>query len=207
MTPAFDDLPVALPAGCAGVRIDVASVSTMVDDSARRAEFLAGRLAAAEAMRLVGVVDGGVLGRTSDGAPAWPDGITGSISHHSGVACAVVSAEARSLGVDIAPLLADARLAAVTRRCLGDAEQSRWPSPHEVTVVFAAKESIYKAAQPLVGRYIGFDEAEVIEQSGESWAARLGERLASELGGGWVSGRHAWDHDLVYAVLALSTPD
>lgn len=205
MTPAFADLPVELPAGCAGVRIDVASVSPMVADSARRAEFIAGRLAAAESMRRVGVVDGGVLGRTSDGAPAWPDGITGSISHHSGVACAVVSADARGLGVDIAPLLSDARLVAVTRRCLSEAERSRWPESREVTVIFAAKESIYKAAQPLVGRYIGFDEADVIEQSGGSWTARLGERLASEIGLGWVTGSFAWESDLVYSVLALES--
>lgn len=203
MTPAFADLPVGLPAGCAGVRIGVASVSPMAPDSARRAEFIAGRLAAAESMRRVGVVDGGVLGRTSDGAPAWPDGIIGSISHHSGVACAVVSADARGLGVDIAPLLSDARLVAVTRRCLSEAERSRWPEPREVTVVFAAKESIYKAARPLVGRYIGFDEADIIEQSGGSWTARLGERLASEISLGWVTGSFAWESDLVYSILAL----
>jgi 4'-phosphopantetheinyl transferase EntD len=53
MTPAFDGLPVTLPPGCAGARIAVSTVATMVDDaeSGRRADFLAGRLAAAEAMR------------------------------------------------------------------------------------------------------------------------------------------------------------
>jgi enterobactin synthetase component D len=203
MTPAFADLPVALPVDCAGVRIDVASVSTMVDHSARRAEFLAGRLAAAEAMRRVGVVDGGVLGRTPDGAPAWPDGVTGSISHHSGIACAVASNSSIGMGVDIAPLLAESQLRAVVRRCLIDPERERWQSPPEVAVVFAAKESIYKAAHPRVGRYIGFDEADIIEQSGGEWTARLGEQLTSELGVGWISGAYAWESDLVYVVLAL----
>ncbi len=208
MTPTFADLPVALPVGCVGVRIDVASVSTMVGESgsARRAEFLAGRLAAAEEMRRVGVVDGGVLGRTSDGAPAWPQGVTGSISHHSGIACAVASNAAMGMGVDIAPLLGESQLRAVVRRCLIDPERERWPSPPEVAVVFAAKESIYKAAHPHVGRHIGFDEADVIEQSGGSWTARLGERLAAELGVGWVSGSFAWESDLVYTALALDLP-
>lgn len=205
MTPAFADLPVALPAGSVGVRIDVASVSTMMDESgsARRAEFLAGRLAAAEAMRRLDIEPGGVLGRTPDGAPVWPEGVTGSISHHSGVACAVVSADARGVGVDIAPLLAESQLRAVTRRCLVDPERERWQSAREVAVVFAAKETIYKAAHPRVGRYVGFDEADVIEQTGGAWTARLGEQLAREIGVGWVSGAFAWESELVYTVLAL----
>lgn len=205
MIPAFADLPVALPAGSVGVRIDVASVSTMMDESgsARRAEFLAGRLAAAEAMRRLDIEPGGVLGRTPDGAPVWPEGVTGSISHHSGVACAVVSADARGVGVDIAPLLAESQLRAVTRRCLVDPERERWQSAREVAVVFAAKETIYKAAHPRVGRYVGFDEADVIEQTGGAWTARLGEQLAREIGVGWVSGAFAWESELVYTVLAL----
>ncbi len=205
MTPAFDDLPVALPPGCAGARVAVSTVATMVDDaeSGRRADFLAGRLAAAEAMRRLGIEPGGVLGRTPDGAPAWPDDIAGSISHHSGIACAVVSEDARGVGVDIAPLLAEAQLRAVTRRCLVDAERERWQAAREVAVAFAAKESIYKAAHPRVGRYIGFDEAEVIEQVDGAWTARLGEQLSREIGVGWVSGAFAWESDLVYAVLAL----
>jgi 4'-phosphopantetheinyl transferase EntD len=123
--------------------------------------------------------------------------------HHSGVACAVVSDVAAGVGVDIAPLLAESQLRAVVRRCLIDPERERWQSPPEVAAVFAAKESIYKAAHPRVGRYIGFDEAEIIEQVDGAWTARLGERLASELGVGWVSGSFAWESDLVYSVLAL----
>lgn len=206
MTPAFSDLPVAPPAGCVGVRIDVASVSAMAGDdpaTSRRADFLAGRLAAAEAIRRIGLDDVGLLRRTPDGAPAWPDGLAGSISHHSGVACAVVSEVAAGVGVDIAPLLAESQLRAVVRRCLIDPERERWQSPPEVAVVFAAKESIYKAMQPRAGRYIGFDEADIIEQVDGAWTARLGERLAGEVGVGWVSGSFAWESDLVYSVLAL----
>ena len=206
MSPALDDLPVDLPPGCAGARIDVLTVAAMAGDdpsASRRADFLAGRLAAAEAMRRLGIEPGGVLGRTSEGAPAWPVGVAGSISHHSGVACAVVSDAAAGVGVDITPLLAESQLRAVVRRCLIDPERERWQSPHEVAVVFAAKESIYKAAQPQVGRYIGFDEADIIEQVDGAWTARLGERLAGELGVGWVSGSFAWESDLVYTVLAL----
>ena len=156
MSAAVDDLPVALPPGCAGARINVLTVAAMAGDdpsASRRADFLAGRLAAAEAMRRLGIEAGGVLGRTSEGAPAWPVGVAGSISHHSGVACAVVSEVAAGVGVDITPLLAESQLRAVVRRCLIDPARERWQSPHEVAVVFAATESIYKAAQPPVGRH------------------------------------------------------
>ena len=64
MTPTFAPLPVALPLGCHGARVDVATVAPLVAampagdwpeamrDAAdsRRADFLAGRLAAREAV-------------------------------------------------------------------------------------------------------------------------------------------------------------
>lgn len=206
MTPAFDDLPVALPPGCVGARIAVSAVTSMINDpdgSRRRAEFLAGRLAAAEAIRRAGQADAGLLGRSPTGAPEWPAGIAGAISHHSGVACAVVSMDAVGVGVDISPVLSESQLRAVERRSLVASERERWRSPRGVAVVFAVKEAIYKAAHPRVLRHIGFDEAEIIEQVDGAWTARLGERLARELGVGWVSGAFAWESELAYVVLAL----
>ena len=239
MTPAFDDLPVALPAGCAGARVagdpsgwaEAFDWPTELTDAAatRRADFLMGRLAAVEALRRLGAE--GSVGRSPEGAPVWPEGIAGSLTHHSGVAAAVVGRGAdgqgyAGLGIDICPRLEGDRLRAVVRQCLTEAEREAWTSEEAATLAFAAKESIYKAAYPRAQRFIGFDEAEIVDvgDSGRStvekrhpvdafdrrtragtWTAVLADELARLLGVDTVTGSYAWDGELVYAVLALES--
>ena len=239
MTPAFDDLPVALPAGCAGARVagdpsgwaEVFDWPTELTDAAisRRSDFLMGRLAAVEALRRLGAE--GSVGRSPEGAPVWPEGIAGSLTHHSGVAAAVVGRGAdgqgyAGLGIDICPRLEGDRLRAVVRQCLTEAEREAWASEEAATLAFAAKESIYKAAYPRAQRFIGFDEAEIVDvgDGGRStvekrhavdafdrrthagtWTAVLADELARLLGVDTVTGSYAWDGELVYAVLALES--
>ena len=241
MTPAFDDLPVALPAGCAGARVagdpsgwaEAFDWPTEMTDAAatRRADFLMGRLAAVEALRRLGAE--GSVGRSPEGAPVWPEGIAGSLTHHSGVAAAVVGRGAdgqgyAGLGIDICPRLEGDRLRAVVRQCLTEAEREAWTSEEAATLAFAAKESIYKAAYPRAQRFIGFDEAEIVDvdvgDGGRSavekrhpvdafdrrthagtWTAVLADELARLLGVDTVTGSYAWDGELVYAVLALES--
>ena len=234
MTPAFDDLPVTLPPGCVGARVvgDPAAWSEAFDwpteltDAAatRRADFLMGRLAAVEALRRLGVE--GSVGRSSDGAPVWPEGVAGSLTHHSAVAAAVVGRDIAGLGIDICPRLDGDRLRAVVRQCLTEAECERWAGEEAATVAFAAKESIYKAAYPRAQRFIGFAEAEILTiDTGRSavekchpvdvsdrrtqagtWTARVSGPLAEEIGVDAVTGSYAWDGSLLYAVLALESP-
>ena len=213
MTPAFDNLPVALPAGCAGARVagdpsgwaEAFDWPTELTDAAvsRRSDFLMGRLAAVEALRRLGAE--GSVGRSPDGAPVWPAGIAGSLTHHSGVAAAVVGRDLEGLGIDICPRLEGDRLRAVVRQCLTEAEREAWASEEAATLAFAAKESIYKAAYPRAQRFIGFDEAEIVDVGDGTWAARLCGPLADELGVDTVMGTHAWDGSLLYAVLALES--
>jgi 4'-phosphopantetheinyl transferase EntD len=239
MTPAFDDLPVALPAGCVGARVagdpsgwaEAFDWPTELTDAAatRRADFLMGRLAAVEALRRLGAE--GSVGRSPEGAPVWPEGIAGSLTHHSGVAAAVVGRGAdgqgyAGLGIDICPRLEGDRLRAVVRQCLTEAEREAWTSEEAATLAFAAKESIYKAAYPRAQRFIGFDEAEIVDvgDAGRSrvekhhpvdafdrrthagtWTAVLADELARLLGVDTVTGSYAWDGELVYAVLALDS--
>ena len=239
MTPAFDDLPVALPAGCVGARVagdpsgwaEAFDWPTELTDAAatRRADFLMGRLAAVEALRRLGAE--GSVGRSPEGAPVWPEGIAGSLTHHSGVAAAVVGRGAdgqgyAGLGIDICPRLEGDRLRAVVRQCLTEAEREAWTSEEAATLAFAAKESIYKAAYPRAQRFIGFDEAEIVDVGdgvrstvekrhavdafdrrthAGTWTAVLADELARLLGVDTVTGSYAWDGELVYAVLALES--
>ena len=236
MTLRFAPLPVALPPGCSGVRVDVAEVAPLVAvmpsgdwpesmrgaADSRRADYLAGRLAAREAVRLATSLDARI-GRADDGSPVWPDGVEGSISHYRGVAAAVAREARGGIGIDIAPLLDGDRLQAVVRRCLTDAERSRQPSDAEVSLAFAAKEALFKAVHARVQRHVGFDEAEVVVTDGPgstvdmghpvdvsdrrtqtgTWTAVLADDLARQFSIATVHGTYAWEHGLVYAVVAL----
>ncbi|QDL94413.1 4'-phosphopantetheinyl transferase superfamily protein (plasmid) [Paroceanicella profunda] len=133
----------------------------------RRAEFLAGRLCAMAALRaLTGVAAPVPVGPGR--APLWPEGVAGSLTHSGGRALAVVgrAAEWPFLGLDLEPVMTDARAAPLADSILapGDAEQCPpgiGPGAF-TTLVFCAKEAVYKAVYPRVRRVVDFQEARVL---------------------------------------------
>lgn len=140
----------------------------------RRRQFAAGRHLARLAMDQLGVAAGPV-GRDENAAPAWPGGLVGSISHSAEVAVAAVAAQGHCLGLGIdledpgrvGPRLHPRVFTAAERQLLAAAD------PRLPGVLFAAKEAGYKAVQPLVGRYIGFHEAEVsVDWNARRWRLR-----------------------------------
>ena len=155
----------------------------------RRAEFGDGRWCAHRALRGLGV-DGPIL-RGDKGMPLFPGAVTGTISHTSGLRAALVGRTDRwrSLGLDVevARRLPDGVLSVVSsereRLALQRAAQ-RAPGQALGTVLFSAKEAVYKAWFPLAGRFLDFDEVELhLEVS-----ARVGSRPGAgtaEAGGTW----------------------
>ncbi len=97
------------------------------------------------------------------GAPTLPPGLSGSISHKRTRAAALVADSRHGhVGVDLertAPTKLD-----IGRRILTANE------PHvqgaELLRVFSIKEAIYKAIDPIVRRYVGFQEVELAIGSG-----------------------------------------
>lgn len=152
----------------------------------RRRQFSTGRHLAHRAMAALGRA-GGPVSRTADGGPIWPGGLVGSISHSGQLALAAVArAEAcGGLGVDleeparVGPHLYRRLFTAAERESLaqGDAD------PRLAGLLFAAKEAGYKLVQPRVGRYIGFQEAEVsVDWAGGTWRLRyLGDHEPNRL--------------------------
>lgn len=139
----------------------------------RRAEFLAGRWAAREALARLGI--DAIPGRSEAGLPLWPAQATGSITHGGDRALSAVArrADVRSLGIDAERLMLRAS-AELCRRICDDAELrpleralSR-PPEHVLTLAFSAKESLYKCLYPLVGTFMDFHAARVT--SVEPWA-------------------------------------
>jgi 4'-phosphopantetheinyl transferase EntD len=155
----------------------------------RRDEFAAGRLCAAAALQALGShslrVD-----REEGGAPIWPPGVCGSISHNDDVAAAVVcrAEEVRAIGVDIEkvgsvePVLWTMLFSEAEHRQLAAAD----PRTQDVlaTTMFTAKEAFYKAQWPITREWLDFLDVE-IEVSGcafavlprqrRSWTWRLDE--------------------------------
>ncbi len=130
-----------------------------------RSSFVAGRLAAHAALAAAGGPAGPVL-RRGRGGPLAPDGWQVSISHKRGLAVALAApADGARLGVDLElwgrarPAIMRQILTPRERAALDGLDESAvWP---RVLAAFSVKEAVYKALEPFVGRYVGFEEAEV----------------------------------------------
>lgn len=159
----------------------------------RKAEFLAGRLAAKRALGALGI--DATPGRNDDGSPHWPGDVVGSITHGAARAlCAVAPrSELRSLGIDAERLMPASvslelkqRICSVDERQLLTAEVFA-PEHHLVTFAFSAKESLYKCLYPLVGQFMDFNAARVVAASAtaDSTEGTLRGELTLELAVDW----------------------
>ncbi|MDD9952503.1 MAG: 4'-phosphopantetheinyl transferase superfamily protein [Zetaproteobacteria bacterium] len=129
--------------------------------------FCAGRLAAWEALQNYGLAgDATVIGRFPSGAPKWPEGFCGSISHNRHVAWAVVSGypECISVGIDVEEASRFVSKFHLWKRIACVQEQVRlqdlpFIEAEVLCLLFSAKEAIYKCIFPVVGHFFGFHEA------------------------------------------------
>lgn len=116
----------------------------------RRREFALGRACARAALAAMGV-EAAAIGRDPRGAPLWPTGVVGSITHTEGYTCALVGAAARfsAMGVDAERVggVGDELLP----RLFDDAERARLMAMDDAqrriaaTLGFSAKEACFKA--------------------------------------------------------------
>ncbi|HEY6079371.1 MAG TPA: 4'-phosphopantetheinyl transferase superfamily protein [Polyangiaceae bacterium] len=157
----------------------------------RRAEFMAGRFAASQALRRLGV--DGTPGRNDDGSPRWPDAVVGSITHGAERAlCAVARrGEVVALGIDAERMMAEDTSVELRRRICSASELATLsaallaPEHELVSLVFSAKESLYKCLYPLVGRYMGFEAARVVAVETRAFDRRSHGTLTFELSQEW----------------------
>lgn len=143
----------------------------------RRREFATGRSCARSALAALGVAPGPIL-RGERGAPQWPPGIVGSITHCAGyrAAAAARASDVAAIGLDAEP---DAPLPRGVLDMISLPEERAalrglpagacWDR-----LLFCAKESVYKAWFPLTRRWLGFEEARVtINAADGTFEARL----------------------------------
>ncbi|MEU5683569.1 4'-phosphopantetheinyl transferase superfamily protein [Streptomyces venezuelae] len=146
----------------------------------RRNEFTTVRHCARTALARIGVPPAPIL-PGHRGAPGWPDGVVGSMTHCAGYRAAVVAraGEVTSVGIDAEPgeplrdpdvlnLVADE-----TERAVLASLGSRQPATPWDRLLFSAKESVYKTWFPLTGRWLGFEDARVELAPDGTFTARL----------------------------------
>ena len=121
----------------------------------------------------------------------------------------------RAIGVDVERWLDDDAPARLGAALAGAGEldalvaQTSWPAARVLTVLFSAKESIYKCLFPGVRTYFGFEAAwlERVEAVGGAegrFEARLTEALGADLPAGFVlRGRFDCLDEVVVTALVL----
>lgn len=142
----------------------------------RQMEHLAGRIAAACALKAVGVK--GVPGTGDQRQPLWPAPWSGSISHCDTSALAVVAA--RPVGIDIENVLTLALAEELESSIISPAERgvlkaSGLPFELALTLAFSAKESGFKALPLAQQAGTGFMHFRITDIQGEVitlWTAR-----------------------------------
>ncbi|MFI6054721.1 4'-phosphopantetheinyl transferase [Streptomyces violascens] len=182
----------------------------------RRREFSTVRACARTALSRLGAPRTPLL-PGSRGAPLWPAGVVGSMTHCEGYRAAAVAraADVTTIGVDAEPnrpLRERGVLELVTlpqERYQIDSLSAQRPEVCWDRLVFSAKESVYKAWYPLTGRFLDFDEALLsIDPEGRRFTARLlvdglvvdGVRV-TQFSGVWAAGA-----GVLLTAIALRTP-
>jgi len=167
---------------------DEAAFPDPTEPVVRRRASGAARLAARAALAALGGPSDAPLARALGGFARWPAGYVGSLAHDADIAVAVAARAdaAAALGVDVEPaeplppdvaeiaLLPGERRAAARDLRLGRA-------------VFAAKEAVYKAINPLDGTPLEYEDIEIDLEAG---VARLSDgrrlRLDFARGARWI---------------------
>jgi enterobactin synthetase component D len=181
----------------------------------RQLHFRAGRFCAARALAALGRgPDSLHVARGKAGAPVWPEGIAGSITHTEGFASAAVArtSDFPAIGIDTEPIVSSARARniaqAVAWACeLAEARGAGCDRLEALTLVFSAKESIFKCLHAHVGRWFGFHDVRLVEVDGRRGAFRV--RVVKTLSEGFpadtmLDGRFEIDGPRVHTGVALA---
>lgn len=145
----------------------------------RQAEFRAVRACARRALAALGQPAAPLL-PGERGAPRWPNGVVGSMTHCDGYRAAAVApaSDVVTVGIDAEP---DAPLPEGVLEAIGRPEElpqlaelhraESGVSPDRL--LFSAKESVYKAWFPLTGLMLDFSEATLTLRPDGTFTARL----------------------------------
>jgi len=212
-----------LPAGTASAEAfgDPDSLSLFPEEEAqisravekRRREFGTVRLCARRALAELGVPAAPIL-PGERGAPQWPAGVVGSMTHCDGYRAAAValSDAIATIGIDAEPhaplpdgILGHIALAS-EQTLLAELGRAS-PAVHWDRLLFCAKESVYKAWFPLARTWLGFEEADIVLRPDGTFSARLLAASTPVLAGQALTGFEGrWLARRGLAITAISLP-
>lgn len=132
----------------------------------RRRDFIGARHCAREALAQLGE-PAVAIGKGEMGAPIWPRGVVGSLTHCDGYRAAALAHRLRfrSVGIDAEPhgKLPDGILDSVSLPAERQWLSAALPGTdlHLDRLLFCAKEATYKTWYPLTSRWLGFEDAHI----------------------------------------------
>ena len=156
----------------------------------RRSEFLAGRVCAQHALAQLGTHGlAGSIDKRRD--PIWPVGYVGAITHSHGVAAALVGPQShwQGIGLDVEHWIAPESARHLSSAILEPHETALLSNDDaifakQLTLIFSAKESVFKALNPVTGTSFYFHDASLVALNEQS----LQLRLDCTLDGQWQAG-------------------
>lgn len=180
----------------------------------RKLEYMAGRSCVQEAFRLRDTHGVPQLGTNQSGAPIWPDGWTGSISHCNGQAACVIaeSAAYAGIGLDLerivtAECVSEISPAVLTAKDILFLTSSVEHNRKFLTLCFSAKESLYKAISSKVGFFFDFQVADmdVIDWDNNRFQLSLNIDLTSDFSAGTqFAGRFFVTDEIIGTLIAVA---
>ena len=154
----------------------------------RRREFAFGRACARRALG-----KGVAIAVGQGGAPIWPAGFTGSITHTHDYAAAAVVRDGQ-LGIDVESLAHAAKIPELLATVALPSERAL-----PAALLFSAKVSVYKCLYPTGGRFLEFRDVELAFDGDTFTVLRAAGYDATR-----VHGRFALSDDRVATVAVLS---
>lgn len=175
----------------------------------RRAEYLAGRYVAKRLLADFGYQPFD-LTKEKSGAPGWPAGIHGSLSHSGNRVAGALHASAffSGVGIDIESRLNEEHAVNIKEAILTHEESNRLrflSESQKVTLLFSAKESFFKAVYPKAGVRFDFRDVEIVglDLHLRQFTLRLKKKLNNTFCSGYcLNGNYFFYKDKIITLIA-----
>lgn len=186
----------------------LSSVGLQGASEKRQAEFLGGRLCVARALRAMEVNTEFPLPMKVR-LPVWPSDVTGSISHCSCLAVAVTAFQKAyiTLGIDVETLINASSAQEIKDLVCNPQElilmnSSHLPGEQLLTLIFSAKETLFKALWHITRCHADFFSAELISLDEQAVWLRLTQNWSKQ----WCAGEkirihYTWVENEVFTVM------